>query len=289
MIDLRADRRARGARRDGARLGREGGPAADPRPRPRAPLRPRLPAAAWPSLQLLGICIPEEYGGAGMDYISLGLACEELEYVDTHLRVIMSVHVGLNCMTLLVLGHRGAEAEVPGAAGEGREDRDLRPDRAERRLRRGRASRRRPCKQGRPLRPERREDVDQPGRRGRPLPGHRLDRPGEEEEARPQRAVRLHRRARLQGLQLLHDEGEVGDPRRQHRRLLDGGRRGAGREPAWARRARASRSRCSRSRTAATRWPPGATGLDPRLPRRLRGATRRSARPSAWRSASTSS
>jgi len=43
-------------------------------------------------LQLLGICIPEEWGGAGMDYVSLGLACEELEYVDTHLRVIMSVH-----------------------------------------------------------------------------------------------------------------------------------------------------------------------------------------------------
>ena len=33
---------------------------------------------------------------AGMDYVSLGLACEELEYVDTHLRVVMSVHVGLN-------------------------------------------------------------------------------------------------------------------------------------------------------------------------------------------------
>ena len=37
-----------------------------------------------------------EYGGAGMDYISLGVASEELEYVDTSLRVIMSVHVGLN-------------------------------------------------------------------------------------------------------------------------------------------------------------------------------------------------
>ena len=27
-------------------------------------------------LSLLGICIPEEWGGAGMDYLSLGLACE---------------------------------------------------------------------------------------------------------------------------------------------------------------------------------------------------------------------
>src|SRR4029434_4657501 len=52
-------------------------------------------------LQLLGICIPEEYGGAGMDYVSLGLASEELEYVDTHLRVIMSVHSALNCLSVL--------------------------------------------------------------------------------------------------------------------------------------------------------------------------------------------
>jgi glutaryl-CoA dehydrogenase (non-decarboxylating) len=51
-------------------------------------------------LGLLGICIPTRYGGAGMDYISLGLACEELERVDTSLRVVMSVHVGLNSMAL---------------------------------------------------------------------------------------------------------------------------------------------------------------------------------------------
>ena len=55
-------------------------------------------------LGLLGISVPNEYGGAGMDYISLGLACEELEYVDTSLRVIMSVHAGLNCLTLLSWG-----------------------------------------------------------------------------------------------------------------------------------------------------------------------------------------
>ncbi len=50
---------------------------------------------------LLGICVPVKYGGAGMDYISLGIACEELERVDTSARVIMSVHVGLNSMTLM--------------------------------------------------------------------------------------------------------------------------------------------------------------------------------------------
>ena len=71
-------------------------------------------------LQLLGICLPEEYGGAGMDYVSLGLACEELEYVDTHLRVIMSVHVGLNSMTLWCWGSEEQKQRylVPQARGE---------------------------------------------------------------------------------------------------------------------------------------------------------------------------
>jgi glutaryl-CoA dehydrogenase (non-decarboxylating) len=55
-------------------------------------------------LGLLGISVPVEYGGAGMDYIALGLASEELEYVDTSLRVIMSVHAGLNCLSLLTWG-----------------------------------------------------------------------------------------------------------------------------------------------------------------------------------------
>jgi glutaryl-CoA dehydrogenase (non-decarboxylating) len=71
-------------------------------------------------LGILGICIPTKYGGAGFDYISLGLACEELEYVDTFLRVIMSVHMGLNCMTLLSWGTEEQKRKylVPQAKGE---------------------------------------------------------------------------------------------------------------------------------------------------------------------------
>jgi alkylation response protein AidB-like acyl-CoA dehydrogenase len=52
-------------------------------------------------LGISSICIPTRYGGQGMDYISLGVVCEELERVDTSLRVVMSVHVGLNSLGLL--------------------------------------------------------------------------------------------------------------------------------------------------------------------------------------------
>jgi glutaryl-CoA dehydrogenase (non-decarboxylating) len=71
------------------------------------------------SLGLLGISVPAEYGGAGMDYISLGVASEELEFVDTSLRVIMSVHAGLNCLTLLSWGSEDQKQRylVPQAQG----------------------------------------------------------------------------------------------------------------------------------------------------------------------------
>jgi glutaryl-CoA dehydrogenase (non-decarboxylating) len=55
-------------------------------------------------LGILGITIPVKYGGQGMDYISLGLVSEELEFVDTSLRVVISVHNGLTCLTVLQWG-----------------------------------------------------------------------------------------------------------------------------------------------------------------------------------------
>jgi glutaryl-CoA dehydrogenase (non-decarboxylating) len=53
---------------------------------------------------ILGISIPQKYGGSGTDYISLGLVCEELERADTSARVVMSVHSGLHSLTLLQWG-----------------------------------------------------------------------------------------------------------------------------------------------------------------------------------------
>lgn len=71
-------------------------------------------------LGILGICIPVRYGGQGFDYITLGLVCEELERADTHLRVIMSVHVGLNSLSLLQWGTEEQKRRflVPQAKGE---------------------------------------------------------------------------------------------------------------------------------------------------------------------------
>jgi glutaryl-CoA dehydrogenase (non-decarboxylating) len=71
-------------------------------------------------LGFLGAPIPESYGGAGMDYVSLGILCEELERADTAFRVVMSVHVGLNSLTLLQWGSEDQKQRflVPQARGE---------------------------------------------------------------------------------------------------------------------------------------------------------------------------
>lgn len=55
-------------------------------------------------LSLMGSCIPEQYGGAGMDYNTLAIICAELERGDTAFRTAVSVHTGLNSMTLLQWG-----------------------------------------------------------------------------------------------------------------------------------------------------------------------------------------
>src|SRR5690606_23125741 len=71
-------------------------------------------------LGLMGVCIPEQYGGAGMDYNTLAIVCEELEYGDTAFRTAVSVHTGLNSMTLLQWGNEEQKARylVPQAKGE---------------------------------------------------------------------------------------------------------------------------------------------------------------------------
>ena len=77
-----------------------------------------LPAMA--EANLLGFCVPENYGGLGMDYISLGLASEEMEYADTSARVILSVHVGLFSLPVLTFANEEQKQKylTPAAKGE---------------------------------------------------------------------------------------------------------------------------------------------------------------------------
>ncbi len=71
-------------------------------------------------LGILGICIPVRYGGAGMDYISLGIVSEELEWADASVRETIAVHVALNSLALLQWGTEEQKQKylVPQAKGE---------------------------------------------------------------------------------------------------------------------------------------------------------------------------
>jgi glutaryl-CoA dehydrogenase (non-decarboxylating) len=71
-------------------------------------------------LGLMGVCIPEKYGGQGMDYNTLAIVCEELERGDTAFRTAVSVHTGLNSLTLLQWGNEFQREKylIPQAKGE---------------------------------------------------------------------------------------------------------------------------------------------------------------------------
>ncbi|PWI48546.1 butyryl-CoA dehydrogenase [Candidatus Heimdallarchaeota archaeon B3_Heim] len=55
-------------------------------------------------LGILGVCIPEKLEGSGLDYLALAIVSEELERMDTSLRVIMSVHTALSSLSLYQWG-----------------------------------------------------------------------------------------------------------------------------------------------------------------------------------------
>ncbi|WP_186668080.1 acyl-CoA dehydrogenase family protein [Sporosarcina sp. BP05] len=79
--------------------------------------------AIWKKLAdlgFMGVCIPEQYGGSGMDYNSLAILCEELERGDTAFRTAVSVHIGLNSMSLMQWGNEEQKQKylLPQAKGE---------------------------------------------------------------------------------------------------------------------------------------------------------------------------
>ena len=65
---------------------------------------PRELLAKMGGLGLMGIPIPEEYGGAGMDFISYIIAINEISRVSPTLGVILSVHTSVGTNPILYFG-----------------------------------------------------------------------------------------------------------------------------------------------------------------------------------------
>ncbi|MCY0902139.1 MAG: acyl-CoA dehydrogenase [Firmicutes bacterium] len=56
------------------------------------------------SMGLMGLPIPEEWGGIGADYLSYMLAIEEISYASAALGVILAVHTSVGTMPILSFG-----------------------------------------------------------------------------------------------------------------------------------------------------------------------------------------
>ena len=67
----------------------------------------RFPAELFPKLAelgLMGVCVPEEYGGAGADFLSYILVLEELSRGDAGVGVTVAVHTSATTLPILAFG-----------------------------------------------------------------------------------------------------------------------------------------------------------------------------------------
>src|ERR671912_1451918 len=76
--------------------------------------------AGMSSLGLMGLTLPEEYGGSGGDFIAYNLALEEISRADTSVGITMEAHISLGCAPLATFGTPAQKEEFlrPCAAGE---------------------------------------------------------------------------------------------------------------------------------------------------------------------------
>ncbi|MBA2359966.1 MAG: acyl-CoA dehydrogenase family protein, partial [Actinobacteria bacterium] len=72
-------------------------------------------------LGLMGVCVPEEYGGAGADFLSYILVLEELSRADAGVGVTVAVHTSACTLPILAFGtdEQRARFVPPLARGEG--------------------------------------------------------------------------------------------------------------------------------------------------------------------------
>jgi alkylation response protein AidB-like acyl-CoA dehydrogenase len=67
----------------------------------------RFPKELFPKLAdlgLMGVCVPEEYGGAGADFLSYILVLEELSRADAGVGVTVAVHTSATTLPILAFG-----------------------------------------------------------------------------------------------------------------------------------------------------------------------------------------
>ena len=67
----------------------------------------RFPDELYPKLAelgLMGVCVPEEYGGAGADFVTYVLAIEELSRADAGVGVTVAVHTSATTLPILAFG-----------------------------------------------------------------------------------------------------------------------------------------------------------------------------------------
>src|SRR6478672_3471876 len=63
---------------------------------------------------LMGVCVPEELGGAGADFVSYALVLEELSRADASVGVTVAVHTSAGTLPILANGSEDqAQRMVP--------------------------------------------------------------------------------------------------------------------------------------------------------------------------------
>ncbi len=195
-------------------------------------------------LGLMGMPIPEEYGGAGADTLSYAIAIEELTRIDSSVAITVAAHTSLGTMPIFLFGTEEQKREWLPRARLGRAARGVRADRAGRRLGRRRdaharrAARRRVGRQRledlhheRRHRHHRLRDDHRAHRRGRDLEPHRPERHARLRDLAADAEARLarlrHARALVRGLRACPRgtcSARAAQGFRQFLEILDGGR-----------------------------------------------------------------
>ena len=99
---------------------------------------PREVFAELGELGLMGVCVPEDVGGAGADFLSYVLVLEELSRADAGVGVTVAVHTSAGTLPLLNHGSADQVAAHGPAAGPGPGAGGVRADRGRVGVRRGR-------------------------------------------------------------------------------------------------------------------------------------------------------